>query len=312
MKWFLSALLAFTFNTAWSADIFVADPIVQDGISPDDSSSIRHLVQNTVSTNRLDRLVNDQTKADYVLQPRLMRLGDSFILTVERRQGEQIQYASQMKAQSLNEIDRAARRATLAAMSDADRSSQRKQTSEEDALSRSASSSPLAKMSEPAPYLSSSRPGYQLNPAQKQFSYWNVGFGPALGRRMESDDVFYSLSVARIWDIHPRISAKALGEANFTSGNEAYLYNVGIGASWFFFPSVNGTAYVTGDLGYGFAQSTLDNTNDGFTFGTGVGYQFFRTSRTTLDVLFRYAVLTSDLEENGFPQIFGARLAVNF
>jgi hypothetical protein len=70
---------------------------------------------------------------------------------------------------------------------------------------------------------------------------------------------------------------------------------------------------VTGDLGYGFAQTAdTESDSDGITFGAAVGYQFMRTDRTSLDVQFRYAVLTSEAIDEGFPQVYGARLAVNF
>lgn len=322
MKYFLSLAVLLGAMPASAADIFIADTIVQSGATQDEADSVHQLVHNSVVTMGQDRVVEDEMRSDFTLQPRLMKLGDSYILTVERRRGDEILYASQVKANTVRELDRASRRATMAALNDPSIRGGQEYAAGNDVDSfddsRSASTTetednrPMIGTA-PADARSVSRPGYQLNPGSRQYRYWSLGLGPALMRRVETDDLFYSLSAAHLWDIHPRASVKVLGEANFSTGREdASMYNLGAGASWFFLPSANGAAYVTGDLGYGFAESALGNDADGFTFGTGVGYQFFRTSRTTMDVLLRYAVLTNELEEDGFPQLLGARLAVNF
>lgn len=322
-KTFFSLLAALVALPAMAADIFIAEPIVQSGATRDEAQSVHQLISNTVTTMGQDKVVSKEADADFTLQPRLMKLGDSYVLTVERRSGDEIIYASQVKANSIGDLDRASRRATMAALSE--RSEQRGEEyaaeGEVDQGTQSgatAEGEPMPQEERPQPFRaaeaeSRTRPGYQLNPAGRSYRYWSVGLGPALMRRVETDDLFYSLSASHIWDVHPRASFKILGEANFSTGTEdASMYNLGAGASWFFLPAANGVAYITGDVGYGFAESALNNDTDGITFGTGVGYQFFRTSKTTLDLLFRYAVLTSELEEEGFPQVLGARLAVNF
>lgn len=321
MKYLLTlAITLGAMPAAIAADIFIADTIVQSGATQDEADSVHQLVHNSVMRMGEDRVTDNEMRADFTLQPRLMKLGDSYILTVERRRGEEIVYASQVKANSVNELDRAARRATLAALNDpAIRGGQEYAAGDLQRDTSSATTSPAREQQRDpiggaaADARSIARPGYQLNPGQKMYRYWSLGLGPALMRRVDTDDLFYSLSAAHLWDIHPRASVKVLGEANFSTGaDDASMYNLAAGASWFFLPSVNGAAYVTGDLGFGFAESAADNDADGFTVGTGVGYQFFRTSRTTLDVLIRYAVLTSELEEDSYPQLLGARLAVNF
>ncbi|MCM2282992.1 MAG: DUF481 domain-containing protein [Bdellovibrionaceae bacterium] len=320
MKYLLSVFVLLGSWPALAADIFIADTIKQSGATRAEADSVHQLVNNTVVTMGQDKVVQDEMDADYTLQPRLMKLGESYILTVERRRGEEIIYASQVKANSVNELDRASRRATMAALSDRSVRGEEEyaQGKEVDSGTRSGATAEGPREERPqifrgADAESRMRPGYQLNPGSKTYRYWSLGLGPALMRRVETDDLFYSLSAAHLWDIHPRASVKVLGEANFSTGTEdASMYNLAAGASWFFMPTANGAAYVTGDLGYGFAESALNNDADGFTFGTGVGYQFFRTSRTTMDVLLRYAVLTNELEEDGFPQLIGARLAVNF
>jgi hypothetical protein len=165
----------------------------------------------------------------------------------------------------------------------------------------------------PAEARTEARPNYQLSPADRK-SYWTVGAGPFFGRRLENDDVYYNVAGGHVWDVHPQASVRAMLDYTGSTGDaDAYMVSLTGGASWFFATTQNGAPYVTGDLGYGFAQTAdTESDSDGITFGAAVGYQFMRTDRTSLDVQFRYAVLTSEAIDEGFPQVYGARLAVNF
>lgn len=309
--------LLVTFGTvfAQAANVFVENTIVQSGATEDDAAKVHELVRNSVSTVGRDSLTDDMVNAHIILQPRIMKLGDSYVLTVERRRGEEIIYASQVKAYTIGDLDRAARRATLAALS-----------GPASDLSRSASTVdiPAAEQDDTdvvivTPRTASSetttitRPGFQLNPVTSPRAYWSIGLGPFAGRQLETDDIFYNLSIGRVWDIDPRASAKILAEFNFATGEEdASLMNFGAGANWFFTADQNGAAYVTGDLGYGFANAADEAEADNFSFGAGVGYQFFRTSHTTLDLQLRYVTILEDIRGESQPKMLGGRLAVNF
>lgn len=342
----LGSLLLLTAGSVQAADIFVDETVLQSGVTQQEADTVHDLVRNSISTAGGDKVVKSEGEADFTLQPRLMKLEDSYILTIERREGEEITYASQVKAESLTGLERAARRATLAAVNapasgqqpeeqsvagttqeDQPQDAQQQEGSQSAATGEAADEQQQAQQQdeaakkerpsiidpEPARAFSATRPGAQLNPASRPYRHFTVGAGPFIPRRLNTDDLFYGLSVGHSWDVHPRASVKLLGEASFTTGDEdAYLYNLAAGGSYFFWPTNNGVAYVTGDVGYGLAQSAIDEDLDGFSVGTGVGFQFLRTDKTSLDLLLRYAILADEAEEEDFPQLVGVRLGVNF
>jgi hypothetical protein len=316
MRYFLTLLVALGAATAQAVEVYVEDTIVQSGANQQDATTAQELVSNSVARTGRDHLTDDMASADVILQPRLMKLGDSYVLTVERRRGDDVVYASQVKASSLSDLDRAARRATVAALSGSASEYSRSATTEtvEDRTEdRTVIINNNAADDEIADYRLT-RKGYQLTPGARPNGYWSIGIGPMIGKNMETDDVFYNLSIGRYWDIDPRASVKAIGEMNFATGDEsATLMNFGLGASWFFAADPNGAAYVTSDLGFGFASDADEEDADGFSFGAGVGYQFFRTRAAALDLQLRYlTILEETNKDEGFPRMLGARLAVNF
>jgi hypothetical protein len=313
MRYFLTMLIAFGAISAQAVEVYVEDTIVQSGANQQDATTAQELVSNSVARTGRDHLTDDMSNADVILQPRLMKLGESYVLTVERRKGDEVVYASQVKASSLSDLDRAARRATVAALSGSASEYSRSATTETVEDRTVIINNTNAADDEIADYRLT-RKGYQLTPGGRPNGYWSIGIGPMIGKRMETDDVFYNLSVGRYWDIDPRASVKAIGEMNFATGNEsATLMNFGLGASWFFAADPNGAAYVTTDLGYGFATTADDEDADGFSFGAGVGYQFFRTRAAALDIQLRYLTILEEADKDeGFPRMLGARLAVNF
>ncbi len=312
MKYFLMMLMALGATTAQAVEVYVEDTIVQSGANAQDAMTAHELVSNSVARTGRDQLTDDMARAEVILQPRLMKLGESYVLTVERRRGEEVVYASQVKATSMQDMERAARRATVAALSGS-ASEYSRSASTETVEDRTVIINNTNDANDVADYRLT-RKGYQLTPESRPNGYWSIGIGPMIGKRMETDDVFYNLSIGRYWDIDPRASVKAIGEMNFATGNEsATLMNFGLGASWFFAADPNGAAYVTTDLGYGLATTADDEDADGFSFGAGVGYQFFRTRAAALDIQLRYLTILEEADKDeGFPRMLGARLAVNF
>ena len=311
MKFLLSLLVAFGTTSAFAAEIFVEDTIVQTGASQEEASTAYELVRSSVTTAGRDTVTDNLATAEFVLQPKLMKLGDSYVLTVERRRGEEIVYASQVKASSLADLDRAARRATIAALSGPAPSATRSAVSEQVIEEQNIYTAPPVASTEAT--TTTTRERYDITPGMRPEGYWSLGIGPSFGRRLGTDDVFYNFAIGRNWDIDPRASVKLIGEAAFSTGSQsASLINFGGGASWFFAHDKNGSAYVTGDLGFGFANTATDESADGFSFGAGVGYQFFRMRSASLDAQLRYQAVMNETDGEGFPRLIGARVAVNF
>jgi hypothetical protein len=321
-------------TAAFAANFFVQDTVVDDGIDAEAARVATNLVKNAVAARAADQLVADEYRASYVLQPRLMRLGDSWILTVEKIRGQETLFAAQTKVRRIDQLDQAARSATSAAIDEPSLQEGPRNLAGVQAdpaipyrvapstRDRIIVVDPSGSVSGTTTDLESARSSGEIRsdraadlwPAERKVSYWTIGIGPFLSRRLESDSVMYNFALGHTWDINPRASVKAIGEANFSSsGDGARFFNLAAGANYFF-PTrdVDTSPYVTADIGYGFATNVSRDEAEGFSFGTGVGFQFFRTTETTLDLLLRYAVIFDNVNGDGNPGVAGLRMAVNF
>lgn len=296
----------------WSAAFYVHETIAEPGIALEDARAATNLIKSSVAARSSDTLIDDDYRADYNLQPRLMRLGDSTILTIEKMRANEVLYTAQVKVDRIDQLDRAARNATFAAIDEPSLAQRRSGTIVE---TRPETGPPVTIYT--GPYTSgetarSVSRGVNVLPMERKVAYWTVGVGPFIPRRLDSESLMYGFMGGRIWDINPRFSAKAIIEANFSSGAEkARLFNFATGGSYFFDSARATSPYATVDIGYGLAD-TDDESAEGFSFGTGAGIQFFRDTETTLDLLVRYAVVLNSVNGEGDPSVIGLRMAVNF
>jgi hypothetical protein len=329
---------------AQAAEYFIRDAIAEN-VSSEQADAATSLVRSAVAADGVNSVVANEAIADYVLQPKLLKLGDSYVLTVEKKRGTETLYASQAKASSFESLDRAARTATVTAINEPPTRATARQLASSSTPSTdnradiranepmaaapfTAQPAGVAPMDQPmevnasSPVVSAAPAAGTTQASGQQFralgakkDYWTVGIGPFISRHLRSDDLMYDIGGGHVWDIHPQASIKAMAEANFSSGKgAASYYNLSGGVNYFLYqaPGMEGAPYLTGDIGYGHARTDLGNTAEGFSFGTGIGYQFFRTSATTLDLLLRLNMIASVAEDNSYPSVLGARLAVNF
>ncbi|MES2963938.1 MAG: hypothetical protein V4760_08610 [Bdellovibrionota bacterium] len=315
-----------------AASFYVRDTHAQNGISQQDARTVTSLVRTAVSSRSGDELAVDPNSADYELQPSLLMLGESYLFTVEKIRGQQVLFAAQSKLERIDQLDVASRSTTTAAIEEPS-------LPKRPVVAQQIPSNPTyiyqVPAAQPPTVVSGTTqavqpqvinvapaPGTAVIQSQtpsllpgRKMGYWTVGFGPFVPRKLGSDKAMYGVSAGRVWDVNPRASVKIIGEGTFSSGSEgARFFDVAAGANYFLSQSNAETApYVTADFGYGIADDVADRSAEGFSFGTGFGIQFFRTTETTLDVLLRYAVILDDVEgTSSNPSIFGARLAVNF
>ena len=83
MKLFLFALSIFGTVTASAADVFVLDA-TRENTSPRWGTAATSLVRDAVTSHGEHRLSKNKTTADFVLQPKLLGLGEGYVLTIEK------------------------------------------------------------------------------------------------------------------------------------------------------------------------------------------------------------------------------------
>lgn len=287
-------------HSAFAADVFVQDAI-QENTSSKWGTATTSLVRDAVTSEGEHRLSRNQAGAEYVLQPKLLGLNDGYILTIEKRRGDKVVLAKQVRLSSLDELNNAATRATHEALADATPIS-------------SATTSDVEVIELDNPLETTNRVDKWDRDYSPVYDYWTAGVGPFGGNNLDTKNILYSMALGHTWDIHPRVAIRALGEAAFSTGDEdARIFNVAVGPSYYFMGGDNARSpYANLDFGYGFGQANNDEDLSGFSLGLGVGYRFFRTATTGMEINVRWATLFDPAVGEDNPQIIGARLGVDF
>lgn len=280
--------------------VYVLDAI-QENTSSRFGNATTSLVKDAVADSGDHQLVRNQATADYVLQPKLLGLGDGYILTIEKRRGGHVVLAKQVRVASLDDLDRAAARATNEVLTSPTISSATTTTVEEPRVIEN----PVENVNTLNDWDRGATPVYD---------FWTAGIGPFGGTNLNTKNIMYSASLGHTWDIHPKVAIRALGEAAFSTGDEdAKFFNVSVGPAYYFSTGKNAQSpYANLDFGYGFGNANHDDDMNGFTLGLGLGYRFFRTATTGMEVNLRWATLFDPVIDDGNPQIIGARLGVDF
>lgn len=285
---FLSGILLVTVSAsnAYADRVFV-EAATGAGIPDSDLQNTTALVSTSVSDVSQNEVVSDAGQADYVLKPRLMKLGQAYVLSLAKVKNNQIVNSSQLKAERLDELDKVAERLTRSVLQ-----------------AQKASTAPrVGEITD-----QEAKDGTQRRPVRKA-TY--IGFGGSHFEHLNSIGVGYSVGAAYTWDVNTA-RIKILGEGDFNGG--AFFLNAGLGGNYYL--SMGDIApYVSGDFGAGVAkvdQGVLTGqTVGGFILGVGAGIEFLRTSAINMDLGFRAGFL---LHANslGTPESLSLRLGLYF
>ncbi|CAK9250198.1 unnamed protein product [Sphagnum jensenii] len=273
-------------GNAYADRIFV-EPATGAGIPDSDLQNATTLISTAVSDVSRNEVVSDPGQADFVLRPKLMKLGQAYVLALAKVRNNQIINSSQLKAERLDELDKVAERLTRSVLE-----------------SQKASTSPrVGEITD-----QEARDGAQRRPVHKA-TY--LGFGGSNFLHLNSTGIGYSIGAAYSWDVN-YARVKILGEGDFNGG--AFFLNAGIGGNYYL--GMGDVApYISADFGAGIAkldEGVLDGqTVGGFVVGVGAGVEMLRTSSVNLDLGFRAGFL---LHSNalGTPESLSLRLGLYF
>lgn len=273
-----------------SVSIYINEPITR-GVSQEDAASVAELVR--VSTGQVSgfNLALKKENANLVLQLRILKIGQSYIVALEKLKDNEVSYSSSLKASTLDEMDTVVSRLTQSVLQEAPVDSNARVNNLTQTESRK-------------------------NEVRKETErYWYFGLGGFGLRNLEANKVNYNLSIGYVWDMHWYASAKLFWDGTFSTGsNKASFNDFGIGG-YYFFRDTDITPLATVDFGFGSSTKSASVTptedTDGFVLGLGTGLRLFRLSKTNIELLLRYAVL---LKENsqGMPASVGARMSLYF
>jgi hypothetical protein len=269
------------------ADTYYVEPATGSGVDDSDLTTTTELIRTAVNASTGNQTTDDKTQTKLFLRPRILKLGHSFVLELDKVDSGKIVYSSQMKAAAIEELDKVATRLTQAVLSG-------RQASQD---------TRVGEITE-----QEAHDGTQRKPSRK-FTY--LGFGTAFFHNLNVGGAGYSLGAAFGWDVNIAM-IKIMGDFSILQG--AIFSDIALEGMLFL--SERDTApYVSADFGLGISRQSPSggnsDVNAGFAAGVGVGVLFLRTSSISLDLGARLNLIFNSNSE-GDPLVGTIRIGVCF
>lgn len=288
----LPAVLLFA-SSAMAEKIFV-EPTKGTGIDQSDLASTTSLIQSAV-TQAGHQLESRSSEADGILRPEVLKLGKSYILKISEVKKGEVIATDQLKAETIEEMDKVASRVTTAVLNH----------------QQSANTGKVGEITN-----QESHEGTQRHPV-RNVTYFGIG-AALLANMNTGSGVGYNISAGAGWDSTQSL-LKIILDISGLKG--AALFSLGLGGDYFL--NTNNIApYVGGIFGYGSSKTAGNGTSgilteafgetvSGFILSPEVGVQFMRTSQTSLDLSFHAEYL---LRSNAFgsPAAYVLRLGISY
>jgi opacity protein-like surface antigen len=272
----IGSIIIFAASGAYAASVFVQPPVVE---GPDGAlrETLYELVKSAVSNESGYSLATNEKEADVQLKPRLLKLGGSFVVTIDKMKGEKLAFATKMKAATADDLDNVAARVVRAAL----RETRAEETAQVDDITQD----------------ETTRGTNRIQTTRQ----WKLGFGPAWGSQNNTDKSGMLFTLGFVWGIDANFDLDlALRASNFEKANEtgASFSEFLIGTNYYLTKGRN-APFLTAGFGRTAASISTANSNtiinissdtlSGWSVRAGVGYKFFRTSTVNLGVELNYS-----------------------
>lgn len=278
----LGLLFSFATLTAANASdrFFVRAPL---GNGADDASAMTDLVGNELRKLGHET-TNNPGEADFEIQPRALKMGAAYILTLEKIKDRQVVKSDQLKAQKLDEMDTLVSRLTRAVVngSNAESNLKQKEISDEE-ISRTNRRLP-----------------------SRSVSYFE--FGGAMASQWRPSSVLPAVVFGKAWDLD-RAILQIEGLTTISSVGSFWVGGLG---GRYLFSSQDVAPFIGANFGYGAVFDSLLSASGGFAITGQVGTHLFRLSDTSMTLTLRYATLLGTNRADGAPASFLLTLGLIF
>ncbi len=295
MKYLLLVLCA---QLSFAGIIYVA-PVEIKGPNPNSFAAVDVLVQDAV-TKSGHQITSDKNIANYILTPRLLSLGKSYIFSVQRSNKSGIVVDSEkMKSENMSDIDSVISRVTRASLS-------------------TKSATQNARIGEVTD--NDSKRNYSRIKTRRSFY---LGFGPAWADNLNGNNGL-SFMGGFAFGLSPEFEL-LLEYTYFNAKDSTSTMNHLMFGGRYFLTQNQHTPYLLGNLGYmmgrfGDEQSIIftDRWINGWGIGLGAGMNFFRANSVSFSLQGRMTHLFDEVEDmatgtdTGQPSIYLLEMLVNF
>ncbi|MCB9026664.1 MAG: hypothetical protein H6625_10130 [Bdellovibrionaceae bacterium] len=270
------AMLVFFASYVASAETVYVLEIKTKGVDEASLETVKELISSAVQSEG-HSLTSNKNEADSILRPALLKLGDSFILKIDKLKDNKVKYSSKMKAANLEDMDTVSTRVVRSVLN-------------EEAPSKSVKVTDVTADEETR--------GTRRFKATRQFRF---GFGPAWSSGLNVNGGGTQWSLGYIWGIDPDYDLKLNWSFYVPRADEenARYSELALGMNYFMTQAKH-SPYLSIELGYASAAASekinnlfnySDDNASGWALGVGLGYKFFRTSTVNVGLLASYKYL---------------------
>lgn len=271
-------LISLSLISLFSQSVFATSVFVEKtsgaGIDGASLESTYELVKSALTQVNGYELSSTKTAAQLTLNSKLLKLGDAYILKVDKYQGPKLLYSVKMKASTLSDMDTVASRTVSAALA-------------ESSTHRNAQVGEVTAEEETQ--------GTRRYQSTRQ---WMFSFGPTTSQGLNASKDSVQWNLGYVWGLDPDFDLK-VNYAIYTPSGNASFYDFSLGLNYYLTREKN-SFFVGGGFGRGSASvekttnASPDDSASSWTLNAGAGYKFFRTSDVNFAVIFNYAQMTSD------------------
>lgn len=266
----LSALFCVA-HSAFAANYFVR-PVKSPSLNEEQTASINDLLRIAVDKVKGASSIDSESGADAVLEPRVVKLGSAYLLSVKKTRKGQSIFQQEARANSMEDMDTVTMRVVRAVILEKE-------------------------------FQDDTRIGEVTEAQVKQntrrietTNQWMFGLGPAWGTNIRTGEsgvywlIGYSWGIDANWALTLGLEGVSIGDSN------ASFTNFFLGGEYYF-TNYNSSPYASFSFGRGTAYADDDNNNflglsddkaSGWSGDLGVGMKFFRAHRVNMSVSLKY------------------------
>lgn len=284
MRTTVVGLLSFLFLFRAHAESVFVRPLQADAETGNSSATVLELVKAEVSTEPGFTLETNAKNASVHLATKLLKLGNSFILSIDKIKDDRIVFTAKMKAANIDDLDTVSARVVHAVLKETKtEGSAQVDDVTEDEVTR----------------------GTRRIQTVRQ---WRVTFGPAWGSNLNTTRSGTIGSLGYVWGLDAQWEALThLSLAGFSKDGEsgAFYMDAMLGVAYFLTKGKH-SPYVTGGFGYASAGASrsdtillTDDKASGWAGRMGAGVKLFRTTNLSFGFELNHSYLFSKTSVSG-------------
>lgn len=265
----------FLANSVFASNYYVTE-VKSTSADPQLRNSIFDYIRAEIKRND-QKVVDDKSSADFILDTDLIRFGDKYILQMSEYQpgADKPLRIEKFEAQHVEELDITVGRLVRAMLEQRD-------------IKTTAA---FGEITEKEKTVMVDRTEIKRSQYFALGPFWFYG--------VHESEVGGYLALGQILDVTPRASIKYMLEGSLDSfkNPEVSFVTANVGGNFYFSPTSN-SLFIGGDFGYGGVFGEKVENASGFSLGGDLGFAFFRTAKAQMSLSLRYVRLFLDGEEN--------------